>query len=455
MPIVFRGPDPVAPEIAAAYGAAQVSQQNLPQLAQQYAQQAQMAQQRNLQTAQLGLQAREGDLNRMTQGANIVRDDAARQQALQQQNQQAFARINAEQDQTYFQAEAAAARQRQGAELQAWLNQQDLSQKEKMRLERMRNAIGEVESLVSSKQLTEEEAANYMIELKTGIDPIQHRLQAEHARKWKEQADQAAKVAKVQADIGKMTAEEQVKYLKSSIIPLGEGFFAERQLDGTFKSVYHPPPKEEKPAASKPGPFQYDRPFQYSDYQKEAEAEADVRFPVLPNAAGTVKDINAVARAEFRQQLIEGYKAAHVARQHGQQGPGGGQQQGAAQPEEKPFAIGSPPEQMTPTQRVKVQQLSALADIARAAAIPAEQQAHSVSAAQQATAALAKHGSVENMRVQDPQLFQQFQGWMQYLDQLPPAPTEEKKTVEKDVGKMSFWDKLIDPSYPFRDLGKR
>ena len=229
MPIVFRGPDPVAPEIASAYGAAQVSQQNLPQLAQQYAQQAQMAQQRSLQTAQLGLQAREGDLNRMTQGANIIHDDAARQQALQQQNQQFFTRINAEQDQVAFQAQAAAARQAQAAQLLAWVNQQDLSQKEKMRLERMRNAIGEVNSLVASNQLTPEEAQNYLVQLRTGIDPLEQRARASQARMYEQHAKQyEAQVAmqtKAQAATAAYMAELQ------NTLPMQKGPNGEMVMD--------------------------------------------------------------------------------------------------------------------------------------------------------------------------------------------------------------------------------
>lgn len=57
--------------------------------------------------------------------------------------------------------------------LQAELQQTELTQQENMRLQRMKNAVGEV---ASDSTLSAEEKADFITQLKTGISPLEHRL---------------------------------------------------------------------------------------------------------------------------------------------------------------------------------------------------------------------------------------------------------------------------------------
>ncbi len=72
-----------------------------------------------------------------------------------------------------FQQQAAVNMQQGRFELQAQLQEAELSQQEKMRLARMKNAVGEVSA---DPSLSAEEKSDMILQLKTGIDPYENRL---------------------------------------------------------------------------------------------------------------------------------------------------------------------------------------------------------------------------------------------------------------------------------------
>lgn len=87
------------------------------------------------------------------------------------QQQQADSMAPSARDQFLASAEMTQATHR--ATLQQQLAQSELSQQENMRLQRMRNAVGEVSA---DPTLTDDEKSNLILQLKTGIDPLQQRL---------------------------------------------------------------------------------------------------------------------------------------------------------------------------------------------------------------------------------------------------------------------------------------
>lgn len=81
-----------------------------------------------------------------------------------------------------MQQQGAMAQDRQRFELQAQLHEVELSQQERMRLQRLKNAIGEVSS---DATLTDQEKSDYVQQLKYNIDPLQRRLSQEKLQQEK------------------------------------------------------------------------------------------------------------------------------------------------------------------------------------------------------------------------------------------------------------------------------
>lgn len=81
-----------------------------------------------------------------------------------------------------------------GAEQGARIHQQDraeaLSQGEFLHLQRLKNAVGAVDQAVSEGKLAPEEAANFKLRLKTGIDPLEQRLKQTQIDQRQEQVKQ-------------------------------------------------------------------------------------------------------------------------------------------------------------------------------------------------------------------------------------------------------------------------
>jgi hypothetical protein len=79
-------------------------------------------------------------------------------------------------------AQADMNRDRQRFELQAELHGVELSQAERIRLQRLKNSVGEV---MADRTLTEEEKADYVSQIKYNIDPLQRRLAQEKLQQEK------------------------------------------------------------------------------------------------------------------------------------------------------------------------------------------------------------------------------------------------------------------------------
>lgn len=103
-------------------------------------------------------------------------------------------------------ANAADRQQAEHFRLQAELSQVQLTQAEKMRLERLKNSIGAVSS---DATLSDDEKANLVTQLKTGIDPLQQRLNQENVKSQAQLRQQQATDFQMRAALEKQKFDIQ------------------------------------------------------------------------------------------------------------------------------------------------------------------------------------------------------------------------------------------------------
>lgn len=187
MPIVFAQPDPMAPDVQAAGGAAEQWSRDMPSLARLYEAAMQGQTQASIAAAHISQQAAAAH-------SATVEQANARADALQEQARQ-FDVSQQASPKDVFHAQAQFAMQQQQAQLHAWLNQQDLSQAEAMKLQRMQNAVGEI---MADPNLSDEEKTNMAMQLKTGIDPLHHRVEMQKAKLEEELVKKAHHTAAMQ-----------------------------------------------------------------------------------------------------------------------------------------------------------------------------------------------------------------------------------------------------------------
>ena len=208
MPVNYQPPQPFSASLSAAGGAGQALMHDLPTLASAYAHAASMAGQGQAANAQR------------------MQDDRQFQDSLGEKRSEFAANLGQEQSATSersAQADAemqnALIRQQQGAQLQSWLSQQDLTQKEKIDLERQKSAVGEVEN---SQFLSPEDKQDLILQLKTGIDVKTQRMKSALAQSQMDMNQQHADAYKAEAgakaqaaDITARSLAGQVKFVPS------------------------------------------------------------------------------------------------------------------------------------------------------------------------------------------------------------------------------------------------
>lgn len=175
MPVTFEQPQPVSPQISAAYGSTEQLSHDLPAIASIYQRNAAMQQAaaehaQSLQAQMVGQQAGIGERRLEMQ-----------QHGMDQAAQFATSRLPSERD--AFLAQSELAQQDRRAQNAAWLNQQQLSQQEQMDLQKMKESVGYVQN---NPNLTDDEKENFITRLRTKIDPMEMRLkqqQVEHQQK--------------------------------------------------------------------------------------------------------------------------------------------------------------------------------------------------------------------------------------------------------------------------------
>lgn len=177
MPITFQQPEPMAPAISQGFGATQQFSQDLPTIqrardtiAQQYAIAAQLHQ-RQLESLQ---HSEDQAATRRQQQDQFNAGQSPSMRDLYLSGQQMAGQA--------MQIEGQQNLQRQGFQLQAQLSQTQLTQSENLRLQRLRNAVGEVNA---REDWSDQEKQDAIVLLSTGINPLAQRqaaAQEQHIR---------------------------------------------------------------------------------------------------------------------------------------------------------------------------------------------------------------------------------------------------------------------------------
>lgn len=308
MPITYATPEPFAPFISSQYGAAQQFSQDAPAIiraesdANQFtAANSERADRLRFAYAQANAQAQNDQAERYWRSgaANADREQSAMNlgATLTQRNQESGMEAQARMDYA-----------RQGAELQNWMGQQELSQKEVQRLQRMKAAVADVEA----SNLTPEQKQDAILQLKTGIDPLEQRYKATQAKalEMTMQMKQAELRQMKEAELANQQMEVEAKNRGIGVLKRVDPETGRMQMlfqnprDGSWYDPWG--------GKSGSGSGKTEKPpeFKHADNEKEALAEAKGRVGLPPPkpAAGDLSGDSAKAEAEYQRKLDEAFR---------------------------------------------------------------------------------------------------------------------------------------------------
>lgn len=222
MPITFAPADPFSPAESFAAGANQQQQQEF----QNYLMAQRQAHSQQMQEASL---AQNYD------------------QMAQQQNQFDARQMPSERDRW---ASADEQKQMQArANIHAAMRDQEVTQQEVRRKQQVDAAIADVNQKVQAGVLRPEEGEDVIMQMKTGISPIEQRLKMQQTKTQEEKIRFMNEEAKQQAIVQARTNDFLAKNAPGSIFPVPGGFGI---VQPGGKIDYHPNPKPEKEETVKP-----------------------------------------------------------------------------------------------------------------------------------------------------------------------------------------------------------
>jgi hypothetical protein len=265
MPVVFAQPEPMAPDIQEQGGRADVMTKDFPTIAGMYEAANRNALAASTATAQNATHASIAQAQIAAQGGE------AAEQLRQRQHEFAASQRPSERDQ--YLASVQAASSQQHAQLQSWLQGQELSQAESMRLQRMQNALGDIQA---DPNLDDESKTNLMTQLKTGIDPLRQRVENSKAKMQEQQAQQVLHANAQQTSMENMDAASRSAEFQKRVVSLPDPqtgemrpFYTDHK--GDLKAIPFDEGKAKPAAAEKP-----EKPWDAVHEQKQAEAEAEM-----------------------------------------------------------------------------------------------------------------------------------------------------------------------------------
>lgn len=187
MPIVYQPAQPLAPDISSRYGAAEQSYRDIPQILE--ARRMQIAQQTQQDAA-----ARAGQEH----AAALAQQGAQFRAGLQQNAYDQISNRNLAGAEFQAHLDQAPQLAQQHAELAAWVNNQEMTQADNMRLQRLQSALS---SVMGDDTLTTQQKSDYAMELRTGIDPLKRRAEESRQRLEEEQIKHAITTNQMQDKI--------------------------------------------------------------------------------------------------------------------------------------------------------------------------------------------------------------------------------------------------------------
>ncbi len=186
MPITYAPAEPFSALISGGYGRALQNNQDAPLLQRQREAQMQMA---------------SADADRRSRDASASADRAFSLEASRFRQESENAQFAGRLDAMDADRGAAANLQRDRFQLQAELNETELSQQEKMRLQRMKNSIGEI---TSDPTLTDEERRELLSLVKYKVSPLEQRMNKQKLKQEELLTDQKLKDAQLNGALRQM-----------------------------------------------------------------------------------------------------------------------------------------------------------------------------------------------------------------------------------------------------------
>lgn len=330
MPISYETPQPFSSAISSAYGAAQQFSQDAPAIISATMQGAQLRNQQQGQRDALTLAALQANAESQDRRASLYQRSNEANADREQQALNLGATLTQRNQEATFDANVRMLQQARGAELQNWLGQQEMTQKEAMRLQQMKAAVADVQSSNLPPEM--KEAA--IMRLRTGIDPLEERakmtqakMMEEHANLYKAQVAQKQYEVQQMAKVMNMTAAERVHYevdpqVKQQIendvarLPIpqeAKALEVRRRIaahPGAQQFVIAPDGKLEAVKRERPEPV---KPFFMAvpDYNKVAQAEADRAHPPEGGEEAARTPANKAYAQKVADRMEDEYYAAH------------------------------------------------------------------------------------------------------------------------------------------------
>lgn len=178
MPVVYDQPDPFAPGISSAYGAAQQFSQDAPMIAGLAEHAASMNQSNNQNASQMRFAYANANAQAQNEQANRYAATQAAQANREQSGMELGAQLQTQGNLAQAHIDAGRAQQHEGAMLQDWLNGREITQKETARYQQMNAAVADIRA--STLPAEQKEAA--ILQLKTGIDSYRQRQELAQAK---------------------------------------------------------------------------------------------------------------------------------------------------------------------------------------------------------------------------------------------------------------------------------
>jgi hypothetical protein len=298
MPIVFAQPEPVASaavgRVADPYALAKLLQQGTGTIADIGMNAARIAGQKAI--AQF-----EGDTRAAIAQAQVLAEQADNRTRLNYQDkwqgqdyQLGLAGLAARLEQEAMQNQAAAQRQKRGAELQAWLNEQDLTQRDRIQYQKDMTAISAINA---DPNLTQEEKYAAIASIKSNVDVFKLREQSERARQQKFQTDTFIEQARTAAKVANSTFKDQTEAFKAA------GIFQLPGVPGLFQHVVGKGIQPVEIPESKSSPEVKPPPFaeRMGLARARAEAESFNQFPIVKDEDSGL-DTNEADRKMFQSR---------------------------------------------------------------------------------------------------------------------------------------------------------
>lgn len=435
MPIRYEPPQPLAPGLSAAYGAAEVASRNLPAIASLYANRNRLEAEAGQFQAQLAQRAALSDQATNQRAAEFGAEVSGRGREFAQQLTERRAEYAASREpgpRDYFLAQAEQAQQARRAELQNWLSQQEVGQAEQVRLQRMQNSLAEV---MASPTLQPHEKEALALQIRTGIDPVKQRLERQQGERQIALTDQAVQQGERikkqelrQAELDAKTFDQRTAYVDDGAggrvgffqksvgewapIPRERGEGGEAKAQAEQVKVENEARKEWMKANEA---ARRELTAQRRETEKDAEGAVKLRYPDLQDEAGFEDRVFALtgrklgySRPGENMPGVDEHARNRLRERgggRGEQGTGGGGDYGRQQPKAEPFDPRNPPPALAP----EVKRLTDTADRLRdLPGLSRGEQAQGVQASATAAAVFARNGgNLAAMPPEDRALFEQ------------------------------------------------